>query len=214
MAALPPPLAPAIARASDHRSLLQWPCSGPNWPPCWVPQARLDRRDRLAGRAQACRPGVAPCQILRKRSAADHDSEWATAPAADPLFIQASPPSAQQLARTSSYRWWDTSGGVLTLSLPRPRHLALAAQWHQPQPGQPMDVGFCVERLAGVQRASLHQRHAACGHAACGRAASGHPADHRHGRFHPTLPADECRRHPPAPAAGAAALRIRGWIQG
>jgi hypothetical protein len=43
-------------------------------------------------------------QTLRKRSAADHDSEWATAPAADPLFIQASPPSAQQLARTSSYQ--------------------------------------------------------------------------------------------------------------
>jgi len=43
-------------------------------------------------------------QTLRKRSAADHDSEWATAPAADPLFIQASPLSAQQLARISTYQ--------------------------------------------------------------------------------------------------------------
>ena len=43
-------------------------------------------------------------KTLRKRSAADHDSEWATAPAADPLFIQASPLSAQQLARISSYQ--------------------------------------------------------------------------------------------------------------
>ena len=43
-------------------------------------------------------------QTLRKRSAADHDSEWVPAPAADLLFIQASPPSAKQLARTSSYQ--------------------------------------------------------------------------------------------------------------
>ena len=54
-------------------------------------------------------------QILRKRSAADHDSEWATAPAADPLFIQGSPPTQQQLAGASRYQWWDTSGGALTL---------------------------------------------------------------------------------------------------
>jgi hypothetical protein len=54
-------------------------------------------------------------QTLRKRSAADHDSEWATTPAADPLFIQGSPPSAQQLAGASRYQWWDTSGGALTL---------------------------------------------------------------------------------------------------
>ena len=123
---------------------------------------------RPAGSAGSpgCRPVVAPCQILRKRSAADHDSEWATAPAADPLFIQASPLSAQQLARISTYQWWDTSGGALTLSLPRPRHLALAAQRHQPQPDQSLDVGLCPELLAGVQRAPLHQRPAACGHPA------------------------------------------------
>ena len=54
-------------------------------------------------------------QLLRKRSAADYDSEWATTPAADPLFIQGSPPSAQQLAGASRYQWWDTSGGALTL---------------------------------------------------------------------------------------------------
>ncbi len=54
-------------------------------------------------------------QTLRKRSAADHDSEWATTPAADPLFIQGSAPSAQQLAGASRYQWWDTSGGALTL---------------------------------------------------------------------------------------------------
>jgi hypothetical protein len=54
-------------------------------------------------------------QTLRKRSTADHDSEWVTTPAADPLFIQASRPSAQQLAGASRYQWWDTSGGALTL---------------------------------------------------------------------------------------------------
>ena len=54
-------------------------------------------------------------QLLRKRSAADHDSEWATTPAADPLFIQGSAPSAQQLAGASRYQWWDTTGGALTL---------------------------------------------------------------------------------------------------
>lgn len=54
-------------------------------------------------------------QILRKRSAADHDSEWATTPAADPLFIQGSAPTQQQLAGASRYQWWDTSGGALTL---------------------------------------------------------------------------------------------------
>ena len=54
-------------------------------------------------------------QLLRKRSAADHDSEWATTPAADPLFIQGSAPTQQQLAGASRYQWWDTSGGALTL---------------------------------------------------------------------------------------------------
>ena len=54
-------------------------------------------------------------QLLRKRSAADYDSEWATPPAADPLFIQGSPPTLQQLAGASRYQWWDTSGGALTL---------------------------------------------------------------------------------------------------
>jgi len=54
-------------------------------------------------------------QILRKRSAADYDSEWSTAPATDPLFIQGSPPTQQQLAGASRYQWWDTSGGALTL---------------------------------------------------------------------------------------------------
>ena len=54
-------------------------------------------------------------QILRKRSAADHDSEWSTAHATDPLFIQGSPPTQQQLAGASRYQWWDTSGGALTL---------------------------------------------------------------------------------------------------
>ena len=55
-------------------------------------------------------------QTLRKRSASDSDSEWATPPAsADPLFIQASPASAEQLAGASRYQWWDTSGGALSL---------------------------------------------------------------------------------------------------
>ncbi len=54
-------------------------------------------------------------QILRKRSAAEHDSEWTTTPAADPLFIQGSPPTQQQLAGASRYQWWDTSSGALTL---------------------------------------------------------------------------------------------------
>jgi len=55
-------------------------------------------------------------QTLRKRSAADHDSEWATPPAvAESLFIQAGPPTAEQLAGASRYQWWDTSGGALTL---------------------------------------------------------------------------------------------------
>ena len=55
-------------------------------------------------------------QTLRKRSAADYDSEWTTPPAsANPLFIQPSPPSAEQLAGASRYQWWDTSGGALTL---------------------------------------------------------------------------------------------------
>jgi hypothetical protein len=148
MAALPPPLAPAIARASDHRSLMPWPCSGRNWPPCPAHLARSARRERRVPRVQA---GGSAGQTLRKRSAADHDSEWATAPAADPLSIQASPPSAQQLARTSSYRWWDTSGGALTLSLHRPGRVAVAAQRHQPQPSQPLDVGLCPQLLAGVQ---------------------------------------------------------------
>ena len=40
-------------------------------------------------------------QILRKRSAADHDSEWATTPATDPLLIQGIPPTQQQLAGAS-----------------------------------------------------------------------------------------------------------------
>ena len=55
-------------------------------------------------------------QTLRKRSASDYDSEWATPPAsADLLFIQASPPSAEQLAGASRYQWWDISGGALSL---------------------------------------------------------------------------------------------------
>ena len=55
-------------------------------------------------------------QTLRKRSAADYDSEWATpATVADPLFIQASPPTTEQLAGSQRYQWWDTSGGALTL---------------------------------------------------------------------------------------------------
>ena len=54
-------------------------------------------------------------QTLRKRSAADYDSEWSADIAADPLFIQASPPSAEQLAGASRYQWWDTSGGALSL---------------------------------------------------------------------------------------------------
>jgi hypothetical protein len=55
-------------------------------------------------------------QTLRKRSAADYDSEWATPPAsADLLFIQDSAPTAEQLAGASRYQWWDTSGGALTL---------------------------------------------------------------------------------------------------
>ncbi len=55
-------------------------------------------------------------QILRKRSASDYDSEWATpSVSADLLFVQASPPTPQQLAGSSRYQWWDTSGGALTL---------------------------------------------------------------------------------------------------
>ena len=54
-------------------------------------------------------------QTLRKRSAADYDSEWSADSAADPLFIQASPPTAEQLAGAQRYQWWDTSGGALTL---------------------------------------------------------------------------------------------------
>ena len=54
-------------------------------------------------------------QTLRKRSNSDYDSEWATDSAADPLFIQASPPSAEQLAGAQRYQWWDTSDGALTL---------------------------------------------------------------------------------------------------
>ena len=54
-------------------------------------------------------------QILRKLSSSDFDSEWTTNSAADPLFIQASPPTAEQLGDASRYQWWDTSGGALTL---------------------------------------------------------------------------------------------------
>ena len=54
-------------------------------------------------------------QILRKLSSSDFDSEWTTDSAADPLFIQASPPTAEQLGGASRYQWWDTSGGALTL---------------------------------------------------------------------------------------------------
>jgi len=86
-------------------------------------------------------------------------------------------------------------------ALSRPRHLALVAQRHQPQPGQPLDVGLCPELLAGMQRAPLHQRPAAWGPA----------GDHRHGGFHSQRPADECGRHPPAPAAGAVAQQHWCW---
>ncbi|MCX5968903.1 MAG: hypothetical protein NTV57_14940 [Cyanobacteria bacterium] len=44
-------------------------------------------------------------QTLRKRSNSDYDSEW----------VQASPPSAEQLAGAQRYQWWDTSDGALTL---------------------------------------------------------------------------------------------------
>ena len=54
-------------------------------------------------------------QTLRKLSSSDYDSEWSADSTADPLFIQASPPTAEQLAGTSRYQWWDTSGGALTL---------------------------------------------------------------------------------------------------
>ncbi len=55
-------------------------------------------------------------QTLRKRSSNDYDSEWATPPTvADPLFIQANPPTTEQLAGAQRYQWWDTSGGALTL---------------------------------------------------------------------------------------------------
>ena len=55
-------------------------------------------------------------QTLRKRSASDYDSEWATPPAsADLLFIQDSAPTAEQLAGAARYQWWDTSGGALSL---------------------------------------------------------------------------------------------------
>ena len=54
-------------------------------------------------------------QTLRKRSAADYDSEGSADSAADPLFIQASPPTTEQLAGAQRYQWWDTSGGALTL---------------------------------------------------------------------------------------------------
>ena len=54
-------------------------------------------------------------QTLRKRSAIDYESEWVTDSTADPLFIQASPPTAEQLGGASRYQWWDTSGGALTL---------------------------------------------------------------------------------------------------
>jgi hypothetical protein len=74
----------------------------------WTQQASLLGPSGQAGppgpQGAGVTAGGSAGQILRKRSAADHDSEWATAPAADPLFIQASPPSAQQLARTSSYQ--------------------------------------------------------------------------------------------------------------
>ena len=54
-------------------------------------------------------------QTLRKLSSSDYDSEWSTDSAADPLFIQASPPTTEQLAGAQRYQWWDTSGGALTL---------------------------------------------------------------------------------------------------
>ena len=92
-----------MARDSDRRFSLPWPCFGRNWPPCLGPQG--------AG----VPAGGSTGQLLRKRSAADHDSEWAQALAADPLFIQASPPSAEQLAGASRYQWWDISGGALSL---------------------------------------------------------------------------------------------------
>jgi hypothetical protein len=54
-------------------------------------------------------------QTLRKRSAIDYESEWVTDSTADPLFIQASPPTTEQLGGAQRYQWWDTSGGALTL---------------------------------------------------------------------------------------------------
>ena len=53
---------------------------------------------------------------LRKRSSSsDFYSEWATESATDPLLIQASPPTTEQLAGAYRYQWWDTSGGALTI---------------------------------------------------------------------------------------------------
>ena len=54
-------------------------------------------------------------QTLRKLSSSDYDSEWSADSTADPLFIQASPPTTEQLAGAQRYQWWDTSGGALTL---------------------------------------------------------------------------------------------------
>lgn len=61
--------------------------------------------------------GGDPGQILRKRSNDDHDCEWSSQSAAltEPLFIQAEPPSPQQLAGAQRFLWWDTSGPQLTL---------------------------------------------------------------------------------------------------
>ncbi|MEI7952588.1 MAG: hypothetical protein WCH37_07905, partial [Synechococcaceae cyanobacterium ELA182] len=110
----------------------------------------------------------------------------------DPQGLLDSPPPLIQLPAPlfigcTSIRGASTHFGKVT----RPDGLML-------QLGQPLDVGFCPELLAGVQRAALHQRPTPRGPAACGSAACGPAAGDGHGGLHSQLPTDECRRHPPA----------------
>lgn len=61
----------------------------------------------------------------------------------------------RQLLKRAAASCWVSALGPLLLgpgpALPRPRHLARATQRHQPQPGQPLDVGLGPEPRAGCK---------------------------------------------------------------
>ncbi len=98
-------------------------------------------------------------------------------------------------------RWGDAAAGP---ALHRPGRVAVGANRHESQPGQPLDLSLGPEPVGREQQAQLR----------------GGAADQRRAvpaglsGLHPPLPAHERGGHTPAPPAGAAAgprLRRRWW---